>query len=96
MVIFTEAITHGTPPRTAPPERRHLLFKYSPGNSAWDGRPAVPEEVRPSLSERQRVLAEPAYDGGRPSILELSLIRATIDHINLSRTASEQGRAAAV
>lgn len=71
VVIFTEALTHGTLPWTAPHERRHLLFKYSPGNSAWEGRSSVPDEVRPHLSERQRVLAEPPYVGGRASTSEL-------------------------
>jgi hypothetical protein len=69
VVIFTEALTHGTLPWRAPLERRHLLFKYSPGNSAWDRRPSVPEALLPRLSERQRLLAEPAYVGGRRPVV---------------------------
>jgi hypothetical protein len=48
-----------------------VLFKYSPGNSAWEGRSSVPEEVRTFLSDRQRVLAEPPYVGGGASTSEL-------------------------
>lgn len=65
VVIFTEALTHGTLPWNGPRDRRHLLFKYSPGNSAWANRESVPDHVRPQLTERQRLLAEPAYVGGR-------------------------------
>jgi hypothetical protein len=65
VVIFTEALTHGTLPWTAPFQRRHLLFKYSPGNSAWDRRPSIPTDVLPLLTDRQRLLAEPPYVGGR-------------------------------
>ena len=73
-MIFTEALTHGTLPWTAPFQRRHLLFKYSPGNSAWDRNPSVPTDVLPLLTERQRLLAEPPYVGGRVA-LELSSVR---------------------
>ncbi|MEP7112786.1 MAG: phytanoyl-CoA dioxygenase family protein, partial [Ilumatobacteraceae bacterium] len=35
VVIFTEALTHGTKGWQGPRQRRTLLYKYSPGNSAW-------------------------------------------------------------
>ena len=35
VVIFTEALTHGTSTWTAPYERRSLLYKYAPGHSTW-------------------------------------------------------------
>ena len=36
VLIFTEALVHGTMPWTAKHERRALLYKYSPDHSAWD------------------------------------------------------------
>ena len=36
VLIFTEALVHGTMPWTTDHERRCLLYKYSPGHSAWD------------------------------------------------------------
>jgi hypothetical protein len=35
VVIFTEALTHGTLPWRAANQRRTLLYKYSPGSSSW-------------------------------------------------------------
>src|SRR5262245_40047914 len=35
VVIFTEALTHGTSTWQAPYTRRSLLFKYAPGHSTW-------------------------------------------------------------
>ena len=35
VVVFTEALTHGTAAWQGPQQRRTLLYKYSPGNSAW-------------------------------------------------------------
>jgi hypothetical protein len=37
VVIFTEALTHGTMPWTADVQRRSVLFRYSPANSAHAG-----------------------------------------------------------
>ena len=66
VVIFTEALAHGTLPWTADYQRRHLLFKYSPGNSAWqkdEGQYAGLE-----LTDRQRRLVEPPYVGHRKPV----------------------------
>jgi hypothetical protein len=35
VLIFTEALTHGTQRWTAPFQRRSLLYKYAPGHLAW-------------------------------------------------------------
>jgi len=61
VVIFTEALTHGTAPWRAPHERRTLLYKYSPGNSSWGKDEVLPPALAPMLSERQRLLFEPPY-----------------------------------
>jgi ectoine hydroxylase-related dioxygenase (phytanoyl-CoA dioxygenase family) len=38
VVIFAEALTHGTLPRTADHERRALFYRYTPGHMAFVGR----------------------------------------------------------
>ena len=38
VVIFTEALTHGTLPWTADHERRALFYRYTPGYMAFVGR----------------------------------------------------------
>jgi ectoine hydroxylase-related dioxygenase (phytanoyl-CoA dioxygenase family) len=61
VVVFTEALTHGTAPWRARHERRTLLYKYSPGSSSWGKDEALPAELAPMLTERQRLLFEPPY-----------------------------------
>lgn len=67
MLIFTEALVHGTRKWVSPHRRRSLLYKYSPGFSAW--RPY--EEVAPLLplaaNDMQRALLRPPYVGQRPT-----------------------------
>jgi hypothetical protein len=64
LVVFVEALTHGTLPWTAPHERRSVLYKYSPGPSSWSNRPPCRAEVWGELTERQRRLCAP------PSVAE--------------------------
>lgn len=64
-VIFTEALVHGTAPWTAEHERRALLYKYSPGHSAWMGEYYDVGEY-PGLTEQQRRILAPPYVGRRP------------------------------
>lgn len=64
MVVFVEALTHGTLPWNAPHERRSVLYKYSPGSSSWSNRPPCRPEVLAELTERQRRLCAP------PSVAE--------------------------
>jgi hypothetical protein len=68
VVIFTEALTHGTHPWRAPYERRTLLYKYSPGSSSWGKDEHYADELWPMLSERQRLMFEPAYVAYRKRI----------------------------
>lgn len=60
-VIFTEALTHGTLPWTAPYDRRSILLKYSPGHAAWGRGYPMTEALWADLTERQRRLFEPPY-----------------------------------
>jgi Phytanoyl-CoA dioxygenase (PhyH) len=59
VVIFTEAITHGTNPWRAEYERRTLLYKYSPGNSTWAERFDWPDDLLAAVTDRQRALLQP-------------------------------------
>ena len=66
VLIFTEALTHGTLPWTAEHERRSLLFKYSPGHQAW-GR-AYNRGADENMDETQRLLMEPPYVSRRKEV----------------------------
>jgi hypothetical protein len=70
LLVFTEALGHCTIPWTAPENRLSLLYKYSPGSSAWSRRAGVPADLLPLLTPRQRLLAEPPYVGGRKPSLD--------------------------
>ena len=69
LVIFTEALTHGTAPWRADHERRSLLFKYSPAQQSW-----AREHIKPpdgvELTPRQRLLFEPPYFNQRASLFD--------------------------
>jgi hypothetical protein len=63
VVVFTEALTHGTLPWHGDRERRTLLYKYSPGNSAWS-QDRWTDDLRDLCTERQRLLLQPPSVGG--------------------------------
>ena len=69
VVIFTEALTHGTAPWTAPHERRSLLYKYSPAQQSWSKRHLEPP-AGVNLTPRQQLLFEPPYFHDRASLFE--------------------------
>src|SRR5689334_10251001 len=58
VLIFTEALTHGTMPWTAARERRALLYKFSPGHQSWGNRYRTADET---MDETLRLLLEPPY-----------------------------------
>jgi Phytanoyl-CoA dioxygenase (PhyH) len=62
VVIFTEALTHGTAGWQGPRQRRTLLYKYSPGNSAWSHE-VWPTELLDGCTPRQRLLLQPPSVG---------------------------------
>jgi hypothetical protein len=62
VVVFTEALTHGTSPWRGAVQRRTLLYKYSPGNSAWT-QVTWPEDLLAACTERQRLLLQPPSVG---------------------------------
>ena len=72
VVIFTEALTHGTLPWKADHQRRSILYKYSPGPLSY-ARAYLPDGIEAVLAEltpAQRALLEPPFGPGRPQIAE--------------------------
>jgi|TARA_B100000809_G_scaffold2807_1_gene3200 hypothetical protein len=62
VVIFTEAVTHGTIPWTAQHDRRSVLFRMSPGNLAYaTGYNPWPKKMLEDLTPEQRAILEPPY-----------------------------------
>ncbi len=59
VLIFTEALIHGTAPWQADHERRTLLYKYSPPHSSWTKRKYNPDDY-PEATGRQKKLMQPA------------------------------------
>lgn len=57
VVIFTEAVTHGTLPWTSDSPRRSILTRYTTGNMAYVPAYPVPEWA----NERHRTVMEPPY-----------------------------------
>jgi hypothetical protein len=69
VVIFTEALTHGTLPWQGDQHRRSLLLKYAPAHLAWGKASGIPEALDPLLTDRQRRLMQPPHVHDRERIL---------------------------
>lgn len=69
VLIFTEALIHGTAAWTAEHERRTLLYKYSPPHSTWAKAPYDPDDF-PEATPRQRRLMAPPSVESHPPVLE--------------------------
>ena len=62
VLIFTEALIHGTTTWTADHERRTLLYKYSPPHSTWRKR-SFDLSAYPDATEQQlRLMAPPSVE----------------------------------
>ncbi|MGH9056715.1 MAG: phytanoyl-CoA dioxygenase family protein [Acidimicrobiales bacterium] len=70
LLVFTEALVHCTVPWNGSGTRWAVLYKYSPGSSAWDPNPAAPSEVVANMTARQRRLFQPPFVGGRSPTFE--------------------------
>ena len=68
MVIFTEALIHGTMPWNGDQERRGLLYKFSPGHSAWQ-QSFYNVDDYPNLTDQQQRILEPPSVGGRKDVV---------------------------
>ena len=69
MVLFSEALTHGTLDWRGPGDRRTLLYKYSPGNSSWALEPAVSSPVLALLTPRRREICGPPAVAHRQNVV---------------------------
>ncbi|MCZ6676334.1 MAG: phytanoyl-CoA dioxygenase family protein [Candidatus Poribacteria bacterium] len=69
VVFFTEALVHGTMPWRAAHERRSLLYKYSPGHSAWNINYYDISQYGELTEQQKRMLLPPSI-GNRPRVVE--------------------------
>ena len=60
LILFTEALTHGTLPWTPGFERRALLYKFSPGHQSWSKRHRPAPEGAELTEEQARLFRPPA------------------------------------
>ena len=70
MLVFTEALVHGTTYWTNERVRRSILFKYIPGYSTW-GDPAFADAIRPLVpkgNDTALALLQPPGVGGRSPV----------------------------
>ncbi|RKU27283.1 hypothetical protein C6499_12120, partial [Candidatus Poribacteria bacterium] len=70
VLFFTEALVHGTMPWTAKHQRRSLLYKYSPGHSAWSGNYYDISKYDGLTEQQERMLMAPSI-GRRPRVIDL-------------------------
>jgi hypothetical protein len=63
VVIFSEVLRHGTARWEGAQQRRTLLYKYSPGSSAWSHE-VWPEALLDACTPRQRLMLQPPSVGG--------------------------------
>ena len=71
VLIFTEALIHGTAPWRAAHERRTLLYKYSPPHSSWASRPYDPADYPDATARQRRLMAPPSVEA-HPRVLDES------------------------
>jgi hypothetical protein len=69
VIIFTEALIHGTMAWTAAHERRSVLYKYSPGHSSWS-RHYYDIEAYSGLTEQQHRFLLPPFVGERQDTVQ--------------------------
>lgn len=65
MLIFTEALVHGTRLWKSDHRRRSLLYKYSPGHSTWAEADSLAPYRNLATTDLQRDLLRPPSVGGR-------------------------------
>ena len=69
VIVFTEALIHGTMVWNADHERRSLLYKYSPGHSSWSGTYYDPVDYPGATDQQIRIMAPPSV-GNRPDSVQ--------------------------
>ena len=68
VLIFTEALIHGTTAWTADHERRTLLYKYSPPHSTWTKRLYDPADFPEATDRQRRLMAPPSVEAHPPVV----------------------------
>lgn len=68
MLIFTEALVRGTRRWNSENRRRSLLYKYSPGYSAWVDAERMKQLEPLAANDLQRALLRPPSVGGREKV----------------------------
>ena len=68
MLIFTEALVHGTTTWTSDQRRRALLYKFSPGYSAWVSADGLNDVRALAANDVQRDLLRPPSVGRRTPV----------------------------
>ena len=69
VIIFTEALVHGTLQWQADHERRALLYKFSPGHSSWASTYYDPADYPGATEQQLRIMAPPSV-GSRPDSIQ--------------------------
>ena len=69
VLFFTEALVHGTMTWRAKHQRRSLLYKYSPGHSAWSGEYHDLSKYGELTEQQKRMLLPPSI-GRRPYVVD--------------------------
>ncbi|MXY48552.1 MAG: hypothetical protein F4Y38_04530 [Gemmatimonadetes bacterium] len=69
MLIFTEALVHGTTTWTSDQRRRALLYKFSPGYSAWVSSDGLNDVRAIAANDVQRDLLRPPSVGKRTPVV---------------------------
>ena len=70
LLVFTEGLVHCTIPWEGEATRLVLMMKYSPGNSAWDPRPAAPDSTVDAMDDARRLFFQPPSVGGHRPVFE--------------------------
>jgi Phytanoyl-CoA dioxygenase (PhyH) len=68
MMVFTEALTHGTLPWSAGHDRLALLYKYAPGHLCWSAYHGWGPDVIERCSPRQQLMLQPPSVGGHQPV----------------------------
>ena len=70
VMLFTEALIHGTAPWTADHERRTFLYKYAPGHLAYSDHFYNLDDYFNPTDQQQRILSAPSAGAKRPNVVQ--------------------------
>lgn len=76
MIIFTEALIHGTRPWTAGHDRKALLYKYSPGHSSYADEVYDPDDYTGVTDQQRRIMTPPSIRNRQVSVVESTNVQS--------------------